>query len=351
MDFEKTILAEIEKCYAVSGLTIEGKPVLIYAGEGNGSIHIFQGESFSRHQVLTEGRGGTMSIVPFAEKEGWFFESRGFYSMVDSEDSVIELVRYRNGEFEQPVAVASLAYLHRFGIVESAVGKKYIVAASLHSFKEAKEDWSHPGHIYYAELPEDLEQGFSLELIRLPGEYYMNHGFCTGVISGRMAAFTTSREGVFAWFPPEAEGGAWRCEQLLDFPVSDIAVQDIDGDGEEELAVLFPFHGDQCKVYHKSNEGYVEMYASPEENDFYHAIISATIGDKKVFVGGARKGVMDLFILGFDEASGCVSLQQVDVGVGPSNVAALNLPNEDLILSANRMIFEAAYYSFPKYKA
>ena len=348
MCFEKTILAEIEKCYAVSGLVINGKPVLIYAGEGNGSIHIFHGENFSEHQILTEGRGGTMSIVPFAEKEGWFFESRGFYSMVDSEDSVIELVRYRDGKFEQPVAVASLAYLHRFGIVEAANGKKYIVAASLHSFKEDKEDWSHPGHVYYAELPENLEENFELELTKLPGEYYMNHGFCTGVISGRAAAFTTSREGVFAWFPPEANGGEWQCEQLLDFPVSDIAVQDIDGDGVEELAVLLPFHGDQCKVYRKADGGYVEMYASPEENDFYHAIISTTINGKKVFVGGARKGVMDLFILSFDEASSGIALQQVDVGVGPSNLAALNLPDEDLILSANRMIFEAAYYSLPK---
>lgn len=348
MGFEKTVLAEIEKCYAVSGLTVAGEPVLIYAGEGNGSIHIFRGENFAQHQILTEGSGGTMSIVPFAEKEGWFFVSRGFYSMVDSENSVIELVRYKNGQFEQPVAVAELAYLHRFGIVETATGTKYVVAASLHSFKENKEDWSHPGHVYYAKLPENLEQDFTLELTKLPGEYYMNHGFCTGVISGRTAAFTTSREGVFAWFPPETEGDDWQCEQLLDFPVSDIAVQDIDGDGEEELAVLLPFHGDQCKIYHKTNDGYAQLYASPEENDFYHAIISATIDGKNVFVGGARKGVMDLFILSFDEASSSVVLQQVDVGVGPSNVAALNLPDQDLILSANRMIFQAAYYSLPK---
>ena len=345
MSFEKTIIGEIEKCYAVSGLVIDGKPVLIYAGEGNGSIHIFRGENFSEHQVLTEGNGGTMSIVPYVEEEGWFFVSRGFYSMVDSKDSVIELVRYKDGRFEQPVAVAELAYLHRFGIVEAATGKKYVVAASLHSFKENKEDWSHPGHVYYAELPQDLQENFKLELTRLPGEYYMNHGLCTGTISGQATAFTTSKEGVFAWFPPAVERDEWKCKQLLDFPVSDIAVQDIDGDGEEELAVLLPFHGDQCKIYHKAENGYAEMYASPEENDFYHAIISAKIGGKNVFIGGARKGVMDLFILSYDTVRGGVSLRQVDVGVGPSNVAALNLPNQDLILSANRMIFEAAYYS------
>lgn len=345
MEFRKASLGEIEKCYAVSALTIKDEPVLIYAGEGSGSIHIFRGDGFAQHQVLTQGNGGTMSIVPFPEREGWFFVSRGFYSMVDSGDSVIELVRYHQGEFQQPAVVARLAYLHRFGLVTGADGSRYLVAASLHSFKENKEDWSHPGHVYYAVLPEDLSRDFTLELTRLPGEYFMNHGFCTGTLHGRAAAFTTSQEGAFAWFPPEKQGGAWQREQLLDFPVSDIAVQDIDGDGEQELAVLLPFHGDRCKVYHKAGAGYEEIYASPEENDFYHAIAAAEIGGQKVFIGGARKGVMDLFLLTWQR--GAVALEQIDAGVGPSNVAALNLPGEDLILSANRMIFEAAYYSLP----
>ncbi|MGM9521174.1 MAG: hypothetical protein ACI3VB_01685 [Oscillospiraceae bacterium] len=345
MDFQKRILAEIEKCYAVSGLTISGKPYLIYAGEGKGSIHIFHDDEFSAHLTLAEGCGGTMSIVPLPEKEGWFFVSRGFYSMVDSEKSVIELVRYRNCAFEPPCEIAAIPYLHRFGLVHGSDGTTYILAASLHSFKADKEDWSHPGHVFYAPLPGDLEGDFSLTFTQLPGEYYMNHGFCTALFAGQEAAFTTSREGAFAWFAPEEAGGPWCRTQLLDFPISDIAVQDIDGDGQEELAILLPFHGDQCKVLHRAETGYREIYSSPEKNDFYHAITGAVLNGQKVFVGGARKGVMDLFILAFDQASDSVTLRQVDTGVGPSNVAVLNLPGEDLILSANRMIAQAAVYS------
>lgn len=341
--FEKVSLGNIEKCYAVLGTVISGKPFLFYGGEGTGSLRAFSGENYSHCDLIWEGGGGTMSIVPLSD--GCILASRGFTSMVDSAGSTIDFIKYTGDGFEH-TPLCTLDYLHRFDTLLAPDGTRYIFAAALHSGKTDKNDWSNPGHMYVGVMAEPELLPKSVELTQLPGDFYMNHGFCKGEWAGREAAFTTSREGAFVWLPPEKLGGEWTRKQLLDFPVSDIAVCDIDGDGEKELACLLPFHGNEFHIYKKTDGGYAEVYTYPVENDFYHAIISATIHGEKVFVGGARKLAADIFVIRWDAENGSFQAQQLEAGPGPSNLAMLNLPGEDLLLSANRMIFEAAFYRF-----
>lgn len=341
--FEKISLGSIEKCYAVLGTVIGGKPFLFYGGEGKGSLRAFSGENFSRCDLIWEGGGGTMSIVPLSE--GCVLASRGFTSMVDSAGSTIEFIKYTGDGFNH-TSLCSLDFLHRFDTLLAPDGTRYVFAAALHSGKTDKDDWSNPGHMYAGVLADAAELPKPVELTKLPGDFFMNHGFCKAEWDGREAAFTTSREGAFVWLPPEKAGGEWTMKQLLDFPVSDIAVSDIDGDGEKELACLLPFHGNEFHIYHASADGYKEVYTYPLENDFYHAIISAAIHGEKVFVGGARKLTADVFVIRWDAENASFVSQQLEAGPGPSNLAMLNLPEEDILLAANRMIFEAAFYRF-----
>lgn len=174
----------------------------------------------------------------------------------------------------------------------------------------------------------------------------MNHGFCKGEWNGREAAFIACKEGVFVILPPESVGGTWEIEQLLDFPVSDIAVADVDGDGEKEIAALLPFHGNEFKIYRKQNGTYLPVYDHPTENDFYHAVISGKINGERMFMVGSRKGAAELFLVRWDDQEKAYCAQQIEAGPGPSNLSLLNSPEADYLLSANRMIFEAAAYRF-----
>lgn len=341
--FEKMNLGSIEKCYAVLGTTIGGKPFLFYGGEGNGSLRAFSGDGFSHCDMVWEGGGGTMSIVPLSD--GRILASRGFTSMVDSAGSTVELVQYTGNGFTHET-LCTLDYLHRFDSLLAPDGTRYLFAAALHSGKKDKDDWSNPGHMYVGKMAPAEQLPSPVELKQLPGDFFMNHGFCKAEWEGREAAFTTSREGAFVWLPPEKDGGEWTSRRLLDFPVSDIAVSDIDGDGEKELACLLPFHGNEFHIYKLTDGQYREVYTYPVENDFYHAVISATIKGEKVFVGGARKLTADLFVVRWDPETKAFTEQQIDAGPGPSNLAILNLDDCDLLLSANRMIFEAAVYRF-----
>jgi len=343
--FEKLNFGEIEKCYSTLGLEIGGKPYLFFGGEGKGSMRVFSGENFENCDLIWEGGGGTMSIVPLPGHEGWILASRGFTSMVDSAGSTVEIIRYVNGKFSHE-SIATLDYLHRFDTLLAPDGTRYIFAASLHGGKVDKDDWSKPGHLYYGAMPQDVETSFNVPLTRLPGDFYMNHGFCKGEWEGRDAGFIASREGVFVALPPEKLGGEWKIIRLLDFPVSDIAVADVDGDGEKEIAALLPFHGNECKIFKLENGAYRQVYSHPTENDFYHAIISGRIGGELMFMVGSRKGAAELCLLRWDADEKAYVSQQIEAGPGPSNLALLNTASGDYLLSANRMIFEAAAYRF-----
>ena len=327
----KLVLADMEKCYACLGTLIDGMPYLFFGSEGNGQLRAFYGADFSCSAQIWEGGGGTMSIVSLPGEESMFLASRGFYSLCDAGKSSIELVKYQNGAFSHQT-VAYLPWLHRFDVVCGGDDTRYVVAATLAVSKASKDDWSLPGHIYWAEWN---DSGL-LDWKMLPGDFFQNHGFYR---SGN-CVFFGSREGAFRITPPLEKNGAWHVEQILPFPVSDVTVCDINGDGIVEIGCIRPFHGNQLEIYQGDNC----IYHCTENNDFYHAITNGTIQGKTVFVGGARWKDASLFLIHWQNG---FHTETVDQGCGPSNAAIFNMLGADLLLAANRQIGQAAVYLFP----
>ncbi|MBQ3470839.1 MAG: hypothetical protein IJH17_00470, partial [Clostridia bacterium] len=66
-------------------------------------------------------------------------------------------------------------------------GVNYIVACTLKSAHAFKNDWTCPGRIWVAELPNDIKQfnqDNQLPLTPLVSGLFRNHGFCKGVEDG-----------------------------------------------------------------------------------------------------------------------------------------------------------------------
>ncbi|MCP3967417.1 MAG: hypothetical protein GY750_14555 [Lentisphaerae bacterium] len=345
MRFRKHYLADIFKCYAVSSVKINGETNLIFAGEGkDAGMYVFSGKNFDKKTTIWENSGGTMSISPLPEKDGYFLASKGFVSMVEAQESHVVIVRYKNGSFSYE-KIADLPYLHRFDLLTGEDGTKYFLGATIADYKENKEDWSHPGKLYVSEFPEDLDSNIKLELDVIKDGLTINHGYCKGIYDGVEAGYIGAKEGMFVAIPPKVKGGSWQVEQIMDTPISDMAVIDIDGDGELEIATISPFHGDRFNIYKKINGEYKIVYSYPVYQNFYHTVVSCTLKGKPAFVGGARRNRMQLFVITYDKDKEQFISSIVDEGVGPSNSFVVNENDREIILSANRQIGHAtAYY-------
>lgn len=342
---KKKIIDQIDKCYSVNALQIGGKTQLVFAGEGDGSLSIYAGEDFKEKKTIWEEKdqlGGTMTICAVEDKEGYFFASTGFFTMIQSQTSSIYLVRYKENEFER-VKVCDIPYLHRFDVV--TIGEmRYLIACTIHSGKSGPEDWSNPGKLLVAELPYDLDGEISVSLKVLKEGLVMNHGFNRIYENGETKILIAAKNGVFQITPPFEPGGEWEVEQIFDFPASDVCAFDLDGDGNLEYGILSPFHGDHFSVYKKMNGMAVKVYEHAKELDFYHAIYADVFEGQPSFIIGARKKDMDLYRVFYDTSRQLYETELIETGAGSSNARIIHTGEGDLIMSANRQKNEAAVY-------
>ena len=69
---------------------------------------------------------------------------------------------------------------------------------------------------------------------------------------------------------------------------------DFDGDGEDEMLVMTPFHGDTIKIYKKADGKYTCVKTFEGSYEFLHGIWGAEILGKGMAIIGNRKGDRDL---------------------------------------------------------
>jgi hypothetical protein len=111
-----------------------------------------------------------------------------------------------------------------------------------------------------------------------------------------------------------------------------------------------PFHGKNI-VIRKRIAGRCEIiWTYDKPVDFGHVVWGGLLRGRPTFITGYRKEAAELLIVQADPASlqpGAklrLTTTVIEAGTGPSNVAVLNGPDEDIIIAANRMIGEAALY-------
>lgn len=346
MKFEKKVISNLTKCYSCAPLHYNDQDYFLVAAEKVDRCLLFD---MNGNQVDTvwEQPGGVMSMVQVPDSNGQFLATHKFYSPNDSKEAKIVIVTpIAKGNWEIRTLV-DLPHVHRFDIIRRN-GVNYLIACALKSGHEYKDDWSMPGKVYAAVLPDDLSvfnEEHQLELTVIKDNMLKNHGYYKIVESGVETALISADNGVYQFFPPETEGGEWTIEQLLDTPASDASMVDLDGDGEKEMLVLSPFHGDTITIYKKKEGRYKAVYEFEEKADFLHAIYGGMLGGKPVFVIGHRKGKRNLMIFTFNKDTASYEVQIVDEDCGSANCMVINNGKNDVIIAANREIDEVAYYT------
>jgi len=337
MTVTKTVLAQLDKCYAVSIMEMGGILRYIVATEGVGPCVAFS-DIDRGMDTIWEGPGGTMNIVPIPGVENEFLATQDFVPTFQAKESKIVHVRYSGGVWTVK-PLMTIPYLHRFDVCRIGA-KRFLVGATLALFKEGKDDWTKPGAVYVGELPDTLDGPFPIR--PAIGGITKNHGFCKASWKGKAAYLVSGVEGVFALYIPESAEGEWIHERIVEHEVSDMAVCDLDGDGELELATIEPFHGSRGYIYKQRGGALVQLLA--HEYEFGHVVWGGTLAGKPAFIIGGRKGNRELNVFTWNAAKGAIDRFLVDDKGGASNIAVHHKGDRDVILAANREIGEVALY-------
>lgn len=344
MKFQKNVIATLNKCYSIAPLTYQGNPCFLVAAEKQDPCLLFDMEGRLLTTVFEEP-GGVMSMVPLPWEEGAFLATHRFYSPNDSANASIVRV-YPGQDGFQVQTLARLPFVHRFDIL-TRNHIHYLIACTLKSGHQYKDDWSSPGKVYATVLPEDLSavtEEHPLKLTVLKDHMLKNHGYYRITKDGYDSALVSSDEGVFLFTPPETPEGEFSITQLLGTPASDAVLVDLDGDGEEELFVFSPFHGDQILIYKKEHGSYFLQYTHPVKTEFTHALWAGSLNGRKVVLAGHRKGKRELLLFSYSSETAHYTYEVVDTDCGPANVSCFSTDKGPRIIAANREINEIAMY-------
>lgn len=334
MKIKKTVLGQIDKVYATCIGNVDGKMTCIGASEGEGPCHAYDGEETS---ILWERPGGTMNIVPIPGRDNAFFATQHFLPVFDAKQCSLHYIRFEQGTW-QTIKVMDFPYLHRFDLFESN-GDIYFIGASLCEGKTFVQDWRQPGSVYIGKLKDDYSQPFEVKNI-----YHgitKNHGFCRVEQENGLRYLITGVEGVFSFEVPESPmDHAWTIQRIMTHEVSDIAVCDLDQDGEMEYATIEPFHGNTCVIYKKEKGTLRPIKTIPIA--FGHVIWGGQLGKRPTFLLGERRDAMRLITIHHEQGNIVDTL--MDEQTGPSQISVRQQGDKTYVLSANRQINELALY-------
>lgn len=341
----KRKLADLNKCYSVAPLKIDGQDRILVAAEKQDPCLLFDTDG-SELETVWEGPGGVMSMVQVPGGNGSFLATHKFYSPNDSKEAKIVIAQ--PGEDGWTVrTLVDLPFVHRFDILKGK-DRNWLLACTLKSGHEFKEDWSSPGKVWAAELPADLS-GFNednqLQIMPIAEELLRNHGYSRIACGDHDECLVGSENGVFRFAPPDQDD-SWNLEKLIDSPTSDMLLVDLDEDGKDELITLSPFHGDQISIWKDLGNGFEKIWDYGEKTEFLHAITAGKINGKPTAFIGNRKGKRNLYALTWDPASETFVTEVIDTDRGPANVMYFNKDGRDRLVATNRETDEIAMYEF-----
>lgn len=340
MKIEKIKLDDIRRCYCASNIPMKDGNHIVFASEDpNVTCVSFSGKDFQYKEEIWKEPGGCMSIIPIPDKEGEFLAIQEFYLKVSPSLAKLVWGKYDKEKGWVIKDVLHLPYLHRFDIYRSD-GITYVICATIATTKKDKDDWSVPGRIYTGILGEDPSMGIDLHV--LSDGLFRNHGYWHAKERGVDVGYFGSDQGILKVTPPLHKGELWKTKHIMDGHIGEIAMIDIDQDGEDEIMCIEAFHGDKILIYKKIDGTYQEVYRYANKIDFAHTLVGANLAGIPSFIAGVRRVEAELLCVQYIDHEFVTTI--LEKGVGPANLCVVHEEDRDLIVAANHSANEAAIY-------
>lgn len=324
----------MERCYSVSYGSIDNKKCILTASEAiEGRLSYYPINDLNDRHDIWDDVGGTMSIIQVPEQDGMFYVGTRFYPGFNAKEADVTCV-YKEGSEWKRNTVVSLPYLHRFDLFK--IGNKTVfVGCTLCTSKTDREDWSNPGKIYAGVLNADPIKPFQTRIIK--EGLLKNHGYWRGIYRNKEAGYIACDDGIYVFLPED-----FSLTKIFDGNISEMAVYDLDHDGNDEIVTIEPFHGNQMKVYKLIDGTYRNVFSFPYEIEFAHALWAGRFNEKDTIILGTRRLDKKLYMIVYE--NGNFNIETLDQDNGSANVCVIEHEGQQLIVSANNAIGEVAVY-------
>lgn len=337
IEIKKEVIGSMERCYALASInTMSGKKIIVGSEAVGGECKIYSLEDYTEETIF-KNIGGTMSIVPLNtkdEQQESFLISQKFYPGFQAKESkIVKLTKKEEHWVSEEVLV--MPYLHRFDIIQND-GKDYIVCATLCTWKNEREDWSSPGHVFVGEYDRNNNTVKNLRIVL--ANITKNHGFIKVQENQQQTVIISSEDSVYKIF---VEKDHYYYKNINGIPSSEITLVDINNDGEQEMVIIEEFHGKTLGVYDRKGELLTRIN---RDASFLHSLWSGSFAGQNIVICGARRGLSDLVLIYFNEKMD-LQVVEIDSNVGSANIIVEEIENGLSIISANNLVNEVAAYS------
>lgn len=336
----KSILAKLPAVYVTETLQLRGKRYLAVASENKGEkAFIFDAQTLEKSEFW-RGDTGVMNIVQIPNTEKVLCITC-FYPVFQSKGATICILEPTEKGILSPwkiLPILKLPYCHRIGII--SVGSKYfLLAATLCQDKEYQEDWSKPGAIYAAPIPENSNEGW--ELTQVFGGLTKNHGL---FIEDDNQVYIATDNGLMLFDFSKYQVGETLLPKLLTTnATSDLAVMSSPfSDTEKLIATIEPFHGDVLNLYKYTGNYYDLQYTLPLS--FGHVVWVGDIFGQRSLIVGNRSNEKSLELYQGKDLKKTV----IDKMVGPTQISVYHDSETIKILAANHAAGEVALYTLSR---
>jgi hypothetical protein len=316
--FNKKTLIELPFVYTVNEFNLGDQTFFAAGSEREHPAYLIDPENNNTTKVA-DGPGGMMSLFPpfIGFEAGIYFH------------------RKKNENWEAQ-KVISLPFAHRCEIL-TYKGENHLFIATVSRHKENPSDWSNPGELHHATIPDNESGHWPTEIIL--NNLFRNHGMAKSVIRNIEVICISGAEGIFA-IQPGAKN-KWEITQLFDHEVSEFSFFDLDNDGEYELVTIEPFHGNTLNIYKKNTPVWQLLYCSPLS--FGHGLSVGKFQDRSVVVVGNRRDSGDLELHRIHSNSK-IEKSIIESNVGSTQTKVMNYNGTDYILCSNQSKNEVALY-------
>jgi hypothetical protein len=334
----KKVILTIESVYTANAFQV-GSEFYVGAGsETKPEVYLYNIKNDSSSFV--DGcPGGVMSFIPTPGNPDCFFSIMGLFPpFIGAEAGVF--MHQELAEKWTTTKVLELPFAHRCELINRE-GVNYLFAASVSKHKKDPADWSKKGEVYLARLNENFELPLKWEMI--DDSIIRNHGMIRAQVDGVETVCISGAEGIYYF--EQHDGDKWEKKLLFDKEVSEFAFVDLDGDGQNELVTVEPFHGQTLSVY-KKIDGKWELKFS-DTLSFGHGLSAGMFKGEPIIVVGSRRGSYALDMFKVDDLSGDWKLKRelIEGDTGPTQTQVFTANGTDYILSSNQVKNEVVLYS------